>query len=1059
MNRAAIALLFLLGPPAWASSSSGTGEMLSDVERVPPTVIFVIDLSSAMDDACDGTTIADTGTDTGRVAVSLSPPSSASSSSGTTSCLTDTVTAIQQVARHFDFANFGVVGTREDSSDDTYYPIVPVGSSYAELSSALSSLTTWSTDTRNLAEVLESVGEDYLQSSNTDDGEDDDGDGFTGDWAETPIGYSCSQTHLIVLTRERPVDDDQVSFTYASASNTTPGEIACDTSGLTSPDVECYYDNVVAHLYNSDLSSITDTQRAIVHTISLGVSSGSIAESLFDNASTNTTGEGVYTNATNQEEILSSILSILSEIAAGTYSRSTPVVTAAGDYLIYTFYEMTGDNPLAQGHIRAYELDDDPASSTYGDVIYDGPSEYGGAVWDGGDLLVSRPVTAGESNQEDRDGVGKRDIYTFEDYAYLLSDLRTEAQATDGAGRPARRIGFDLEFALAVGASSSTLDLYMDQSTATPDTNGDCPTEAAYDLNGDCSENADDLQTMIDFVRGLPEAEFRYIDMERGRWKLGDSPYSVPVVVTARDDNFSIDTTYREFLAGLEADAVPSIVLLAANDGMLHAFRLEDDLDTATEDESGEELWAWIPGSLLLKDKPQEWANSLVDLMWYGKTFLFDGSPVVEDVWIDEDGDGAKNVDEWHRVVVVQQGMGGPVTLALDITDTTYPQFLWEQTNTTDTTAQGYGMGRPVVFNVYDVNQTASPDQWVAMWGGGRAVGYTGTSGTAYWQSSEANLYMWNVGDDAWNTENVGYSVAGDNIGSKFPDLTSMGGSENATDLNYDSDSNLENGYISSALAAVDVDGDGDGDVIYFPVTTSYRPQDEGGAGVTDPEDPGSSWMYKAIINTSTPDDLEWCMFYDPKNGTDGTNGVGVRPEVFYAATTSWLSDGSLGIYWGTGTPFSRDGSDTGYFFAMYDEDPLSCTSTAQPIPCQGNDGYYPLETGEGLTADPVVYAGVVYFTTYTPDVDHCEAGIGRVYGIAFDDCGPGMDTDGTDGVTPTDSPYVETEGYVSGVTVGDGTIYYGSATPDTDSSVVETIHVATDPFLGTTFIAWMELY
>ena len=143
----------------------------------------------------------------------------------------------------------------------------------------------------------------------------------------------------------------------------------------------------------------------------------------------------------------------------------------------------------------------------------------------------------------------------------------------------------------------------------------------------------------------------------------------------------------------------------------------------------------------------------------------------------------------------------------------------------------------------------------------------------------------------------------------------------------------------------------------------------------------------------------------------------------------------------------------------MYDEKPMDCASTAQPLKCNGNDGFYPLDPGEGLTADPLVYAGVVYFTTYIPDVDRCELGVGRVYGLDFEDCAPGMDTDGTDGVTPSDSPYVESEGYVSGVTAGDGMIYYGTATPDPDGSAAETIRVATDPFLGTTAIAWMEIY
>ena len=1022
-------MLLSLVMPAWASAT-GTDEMLSNIEMVPPVVVFVVDLSSDMDRPCDG------------------------SSSGR-SCLDDVKSAIGSVSRHFDGAMYGVVGTSPSTTGDTYYPIAPVGSSYTEIAAALTGVRTHGT-TRNLAETLESVAETYLQLSTPDNETDNDGDGMTGDWAETPIGYACTEVHLIVLTKDRPTDDEQVGFAYAMASSASSGEVSCDSAGVATPDSQCYYDNVVAHLYNTDQSTLSGTQRAVVHTIGLGLAGGSLAEDLFINAATNTVGDGVYDVASNGGEILGKTLAVITELMAGTYTRSTPILSADGSHLIYTFFELTGNNPLAQGHVRDYSLDIDPASPTYGEVLYEGPSAYGGAVWDAGNLLVSRPVNASEDNPEDRDGIGQRDIYTWEDGAAGLAGLSMD--------RRQGRLGFDYEFVRTVGSSPAVLSNYLDVTVgASP-----CAANDDYDLNGDCIVDGDDLQKLVDFARGLPEAQFRFIDLtlaeaypaagSRGSWKLGDSPYSIPVVVTPRNDMYAVDPTYRAFLEDLEGREVPEVVLIAANDGMLHAFRLEDDPATPTDDESGEELWAWIPGYLLLRDKDEEWAGSLIDLMWYGRTFLFDGSPVVEDVWIDADGNGSKSPDgsEWRRVVVVQQGMGGPVTLALDITDTQSPTFLWEQTNTVDTTAMGMTTGRPVIFNIYDATiPSRARDQWVAMWGGGRAVGFTGDSGNNYWRSTEANLYMWNVGDDWQRTESVGFDPQGDNIGSVFPDTVSPG------DVNYnDSASRLEYAYISAALAAVDVDGDGDGDVVYFPVTTAYRPTDEGGLGPPDAESPGASWIYKAIINTRDPDDLTWCEFYDPYTGTDGTNGVAARPEVFYAATTSWLRDGGLGVYWGSGTPFDRTTGTKGYFFAMKDAEPLNCASRAEPISCNGNDGYYPLDSGEGLTADPTVYAGVVYFSTYKSNPDRCEMGTGRVYGIRFDDCSPGLDTDGDGEANSADTPYIEQDGYVSGVTVtAYGTVLYGAANPNPDESVVETLRVATDPFMGTATVAWMEIY
>lgn len=1029
--RSLALVLFLALLPTSAYAVDGTDELLSDAERVPPSIIFVIDRSGQMNAPCV--------------------------TSGTESCLTTVKNAIMSVMRHVDWARFGVVGTQNAIGSDKFYPIAPVGSTYAEITAGLNALTGSNKAVRNLTEVIESLDGDYLRKSVYEDYEDDDGDGFTGDWAESPDAYSCSRTHIIVLTRERPMWDDQVHLVPRYAT-VTP-DIVCDAAGTSAIDTQCLYDNDLSNVYNQDhQSGVADTQRMIVHTISLGTQSA-LAESLWVNAQAQTAGEGTYSNAGTAQEVLASILSALNEIQSGIYTRSTPIVTTDGNHLIYDFYEVVGDNPLAQGHVRAYQIDNDPTSGTYGQVMYEGPTAYGGAVWDGGDLLVSRPVTHAEQNPDDRDGIGPRDIYTYESGAATV--LSSEA-ATN------RSIGFDSDFAAAVAASPSAFTRYFDSTnTGTAAATSD-PYNLTYLTDGDSTIDEADLQALIDFVRGLPTAKFRYLDITRGSWKLGDSPYAVPVVVSARNDVYSTDPTYRRFLEAVEADGVPSVVIVPANDGMLHAFALQDD-GSVSSPNAGEELWAWVPGYLLTRDRDVEWSNGLIDLMVYGRTFLFDATPVVEDVWIDGNGDGIKASDgsEWRRVLVVQQGLGGPDTLALDITDTATPRYLWEQQNTTDYTAMGYTVGRPSIINVYDTAGVSGHDRWVAMWGGGRAAAFTGASGTNYYQSVEANLYMWNIGTDVWGTESRTFDVTGSNVGTMYQDLTTWGGNESTSTLDMGTDtSHLEHSYIAAALAAVDVDGDGDHDVVYFPVTSAYRPQDLGGGGVADTEVPGETWMYKAILNSAAPDAPTWVPWFDPKDGTVDRgygNGIAARPEIFYKATAAWRNDGSLGIYFGSGSPFDReDATDRGYFFALYDDNPLSSTSTAKAIDCDGNEGYYELDLAEGLTSEPLVYAGVVYFSTYTPNADRCEAGTGRVYGLRYDDCSPGIDTNGDGTADASDDAAVETSGYVSGVTVSSyGTIYYGSATPTTDgsSSALETINAATDPFLGTVAVAWMEIY
>ena len=143
--------------------------------------------------------------------------------------------------------------------------------------------------------------------------------------------------------------------------------------------------------------------------------------------------------------------------------------------------------------------------------------------------------------------------------------------------------------------------------------------------------------------------------------------------------------------------------------------------------------------------------------------------------------------------------------------------------------------------------------------------------------------------------------------------------------------------------------------------------------------------------------------------------------------------------------------------FFMRDDNPEDCGTQAQAITCDGNDGgYYSLASGERLTSDPVVYAGVVYFATYTPDSDACEVGTGRLYGMDYEDCSRGLDTNGDGTLDGSDEIAIESAGYISNVSIGDnGKVYYSGAT-DVD---VQILDAAQDPFNGTALVGWMEMF
>ncbi|WP_375771848.1 PilC/PilY family type IV pilus protein [Archangium gephyra] len=125
------------------------------------------------------------------------------------------------------------------------------------------------------------------------------------------------------------------------------------------------------------------------------------------------------------------------------------------------------------------------------------------------------------------------------------------------------------------------------------------------------------------------------------------------------------------------------LILVGANDGMLHAFsdgQGQEDAncevtypsDAAT---GGKEVWGFIPADLL---------SRLQDML-QGHAYYVDGDIMVRDIWADENGDGKKQMEEYHTVAVVAEGRGGTHYFALELqwngslaaAAKTAPSFRW----------------------------------------------------------------------------------------------------------------------------------------------------------------------------------------------------------------------------------------------------------------------------------------------------------------------------------------------------------------------------------------------
>ena len=202
-------------------------------------------------------------------------------------------------------------------------------------------------------------------------------------------------------------------------------------------------------------------------------------------------------------------------------------------------------------------------------------------------------------------------------------------------------------------------------------------------------EDSPEVPPLVRFVLGYNDASAR----ERP-WKLGDINHSSPQTLLPPNDNVARMGAGYEAFVNDNADR-PKVVLVGANDGMLHCF------DPVTL----EELWGFIPNNLLPKLRRMRYVDP--DCGEYvNHEFFVDGTPAIHDVYYG----GA-----WRTVVVCGQGAGwGRDNLCyyfcLDVTDPMNPLPLWEFT---DAATIGQTWSTPAIGRL---NGTG---QWVAVFGSG----------------------------------------------------------------------------------------------------------------------------------------------------------------------------------------------------------------------------------------------------------------------------------------------------------------------------------------------------
>jgi type IV pilus assembly protein PilY1 len=203
---------------------------------------------------------------------------------------------------------------------------------------------------------------------------------------------------------------------------------------------------------------------------------------------------------------------------------------------------------------------------------------------------------------------------------------------------------------------------------------------------------------IIDYLRGDQSNELSTDgttgEFRRRDTRLGDIANSRPVFAGPRNEGWArLDASYIDFLDSKDKELTPSyspLALVGANDGMVHVFNAD----------TGREVFAFIP-SVLHSKLPQ-----LSDPTYTHKLFV-DGQIRVADAKISESG----AVNGWNTVAVGALAGGGKGIYALNITNESSPEVLWELTDADDSDI-GHVYDTPIVTRL-------SNGEWVVIFANG----------------------------------------------------------------------------------------------------------------------------------------------------------------------------------------------------------------------------------------------------------------------------------------------------------------------------------------------------
>ena len=509
--------------------------------------------------------------------------------------------------------------------------------------------------------------------------------------------------------------------------------------------------------------------------------------------------------------------------------------------------------------------------------------------------------------------------------------------------------------------------------------------------------------SIIDFARGA-DAFDEDGDLSRTNVRpfvFGDVFHSTPLAIGAPLNSMRFETNY-----GPASDSNSfmgryllrnRVLYVGANDGFLHAIDAGSYVDpTPTPGDeyytngTGREIFGYIPNVLLpkLKSLPRD------DI---AKVYYVDGPPTAADAWIDYNGNGTKEGDDWTTTMLIPLREGGEGMMALDVTNPaatggnhgSYPRLMWEFTDP----GLGQTWSRPIITRVKMRGAFGIGDKCGANDGDGDCVEtWVAIFGAGYRNESNPNMGVY-ISDPNNATAKKGRGVYMVRI-SDGSILAHLEQSPTVTNpLN-------KMAYaITAEPTVLDLDGDGFAELVYIgDLGGQMWKWDLSQIGVlTSGKVPTSVWpanvLFQAPVATIAAGAQHYHSIFQAaaaaylKGVLSLSFGSGERADLGYIGTPAADPNDLIGLhddnnrFW---VVLDRNPSGSGAFpstLPIY-ETPTSGHQNLTDVTFLGSDpdpsdaGYFfRIPDGQKFITDHIVFSGQVFSLAYMPDPAGAGAG------------------------------------------------------------------------------------